>query len=92
MEGVVAQGVALLGVAALYAAGGAVFLRRGVRRLWPLWPFVGMIGLWHLEWHRDGRLASLTAVSQGIDVFNNVFLQRVQERQGLGQPVIAGLE
>ncbi|AXI44975.1 ABC transporter permease [Sulfitobacter sp. SK012] len=48
LQGVVAQGVALLGVAVLYAAGGAVFLRSGMRRLWPLWPFVVLIGLWHL--------------------------------------------
>ncbi|MFT6675684.1 MAG: biotin transport system permease protein [Sulfitobacter sp.] len=32
----------------LYALPGPVFLRSGMRRLWVLWPFVGLILLWHL--------------------------------------------
>ena len=32
----------------LYALPGPVFLRHGVRRLWPLWPFVVLILAWHI--------------------------------------------
>jgi biotin transport system permease protein len=32
----------------LYALPGHIFLRHGVRRLWPLWPFVVVVLLWHL--------------------------------------------
>lgn len=34
-------------VLVLAATGGARFLRAGLRLLLPLWPFVGVIGLWH---------------------------------------------
>ncbi|MCX7286297.1 MAG: energy-coupling factor transporter transmembrane protein EcfT [Rhodobacterales bacterium] len=36
----------------LYATGGARFLWAGVRLVWPLWPFVLIVGLWHL-WTSD---------------------------------------
>ncbi|MEH6645131.1 energy-coupling factor transporter transmembrane protein EcfT [Sulfitobacter sp.] len=42
------QLVAALAVAALYALPGRIFLRYGRRRLWPLWPFVGLLLAWHL--------------------------------------------
>lgn len=46
--------LALAGVTAagLYASGGVGFAKAGVRQLWPLWPFVVLVGLWHL-WTGD---------------------------------------
>ena len=38
----------LLGTAALYALPGRVFFTSGLRRLWGLWPFVLLIGIWHV--------------------------------------------
>ncbi|RKF16077.1 energy-coupling factor transporter transmembrane protein EcfT [Roseovarius spongiae] len=38
---------AFLGMLALYAAPGRVFLRAGVGRLLVLWPFLAVIALWH---------------------------------------------
>jgi biotin transport system permease protein len=38
--------------AALYALAGPAFARAGARLLWPLWPFVAVIALWHL-WTGD---------------------------------------
>jgi biotin transport system permease protein len=35
----------------LYGSGGPVFARAGLRLLWPLWPFVLIVGLWHLWLH-----------------------------------------
>lgn len=35
-------------VLVLYALPGGIFLRHGLRRLWPLWPFVAIILLWHV--------------------------------------------
>lgn len=32
----------------LYALPGLVFLRHGLRRLWPLWPFAVLVLAWHL--------------------------------------------
>jgi biotin transport system permease protein len=45
-------GIACLAVAALYLTGGRVFAHHGVRMLRPLWPFVAIVGLWHL-WQAD---------------------------------------
>lgn len=45
-------GLACLATGALYLTGGRVFARAGVRLLRPLWPFVVMVGLWHL-WTSD---------------------------------------
>lgn len=39
-------------VAALYASGGAPFATSGLRLLRPLWPFLLIVGLWHL-WTDD---------------------------------------
>jgi biotin transport system permease protein len=41
-------GVALAVVVALHLPGGWVLLRAAARMLWPLWPFVVMVGAWHL--------------------------------------------
>ncbi len=57
-----------VGAASLYATGGARFARAGLRLLWPLWPFVLIVGLWHL-WTDDAiggavvLLRMLTAVA-----------------------------
>ena len=37
----------LLATLTLYALPGPIFLRNGLRALWPLWPFVVLILLWH---------------------------------------------
>lgn len=39
---------AFAGTAFLYLTGGVAFSRAGLRQLWPLWPFVLIVGLWHL--------------------------------------------
>lgn len=44
--------VAFAGTASLYLSGGLAFVAAGARQLWPLWPFVVIVGLWHL-WTRD---------------------------------------
>lgn len=41
-------GVMLLGTAGIYLSGGATFAGEGARQLWPLWPFVVIVALWHL--------------------------------------------
>lgn len=41
------QLAAALGVFALYAMPGRIFLNHGLRRLWPLWPFVLLLMVWH---------------------------------------------
>ncbi len=43
---------ALLATAALYATGGQRFALSGLRLLRPLWPFIGVVALWHL-WTGD---------------------------------------
>ena len=43
---------AFAAAAGLYFTGGAEFARIGAHRLWPLWPFVVIVGLWHL-WTGD---------------------------------------
>jgi biotin transport system permease protein len=60
--------LAAAAVVALYATGGAAFARTGARLLRPLWPFVLVVGLWHL-WSKDPTggavvlLRMLTAVA-----------------------------
>ena len=44
--------VAATATAAVFATGGLRFLRAGLLLLWPLWPFVLIVGLWHL-WTGD---------------------------------------
>ena len=41
-------GAAVLLVIAFYLSAGGVFSRHGLRMLRPLWPFVAVVGLWHL--------------------------------------------
>lgn len=41
-------GLAALASAGLYATAGGRFAQSGARLLWPLWPFVVIVGLWHL--------------------------------------------
>ncbi len=45
---------ALAGTAVLYLSGGGRFAMAGLRLLWPLWPFLAVVGLWHL-WTGDVR-------------------------------------
>jgi biotin transport system permease protein len=52
LNSLVPMGLALAIIIACYGAGGAVFLRHGAAMLWPLWPFVLIVGLWHL-WRAD---------------------------------------
>ncbi len=54
-----ALGLAALVTAALYATGGARFAATGARLLRPLWPFLVIVGLWHL-W--TGALAEGAAI------------------------------
>jgi len=56
---------AALGVLALYALPGQVFFSHGMRRLWPLWPFVAVILLWHIATGaaQDGMLICLRMLS-----------------------------
>jgi biotin transport system permease protein len=43
---------ALLGVMVLHAPGGWAFARHAARMLWPVWPFVMVVGVWH-AWTGD---------------------------------------
>lgn len=56
---------AALFVLVLYALPGVVFLRHGLRRLWPLWPFVTVLLAWHLVTGvpREGAMISLRMLS-----------------------------
>jgi len=45
-------GLAFVATGTLYLTGGRSFAEAGVRQLWPLWPFVVIVGLWHL-WTLD---------------------------------------
>ena len=47
-----ALGLVAAGVLGLLASGGMRFAASAVRLLWPLWPFVLIVGLWHL-WSGD---------------------------------------
>jgi biotin transport system permease protein len=51
LDGAVALGLALGVVVLLHLPGGRAFLGQGLRLLRPLWPFVLLVGLWHL-WTR----------------------------------------
>jgi biotin transport system permease protein len=48
----VSLGGASLVTLGLYASGGQEFAKAGLRLMRPLWPFVLIVGLWHL-WSRD---------------------------------------
>ncbi len=48
LDSLAGQIAALFATLALYASAGALFLRSGLRRLWVLWPFLVLLGLWHL--------------------------------------------
>lgn len=52
-------GAALAATAALYRTGGRRFGAQGLRQVLPLWPFVAVVGLWHL-WTWD--IAAGTAI------------------------------
>lgn len=48
LETPLALGLACASTALLFLTGGIPFARTGLRLLWPLWPFVVIVGLWHL--------------------------------------------
>ncbi|MEH6830142.1 MAG: energy-coupling factor transporter transmembrane protein EcfT [Sulfitobacter sp.] len=56
---------AAAGVLTLYALPGRIFLRHGMRRLWPLWPFVVVLIAWHLATGvpREGAIIALRMLS-----------------------------
>ncbi len=60
-----AQLAAAVAVAFLYILPGRVFWRHGLRRLWPLWPFVVLVGAWHLATGapREGAVIALRMLS-----------------------------
>lgn len=64
---------AALATAALYLTGGGRFARTGARQLWPLWPFVAVVGLWHL-WTADlsGGAAILLRMVTAVALANFV--------------------
>lgn len=68
-----ALAAALVAVAGLYAASGADFARAGLGQLWPLWPFVLIVGLWHL-WSLDvkGGAAILLRMVTAVALANFV--------------------
>jgi biotin transport system permease protein len=39
--------LSLAAVVAGYATGGPLFMATGARMLWPLWPFILIVGVWH---------------------------------------------
>jgi biotin transport system permease protein len=45
-------GAAFAATGVLYLTGGPRFAVAGLRQLWPLWPFMVIVGLWHL-WSAD---------------------------------------
>lgn len=65
--------VAFAGTASLYLSGGLAFVAAGARQLWPLWPFVVIVGLWHL-WTRDveGGVAILLRMVTAVALANFV--------------------
>ncbi len=46
-HGIVPVIASLAAVVACYAMGGALFAASGARMLWPLWPFVLIVAVWH---------------------------------------------
>jgi biotin transport system permease protein len=52
--------LSLSAVLLLHGLGGTAFARHGLRLLRPLWPFVAVVGLWHL-WTGDG-IAGLSII------------------------------
>lgn len=66
-------GLACLATAAIFLTGGARFALTGLRLLWPLWPFVVIVGLWHL-WNRDvaGGAVVILRMLAGVALANFV--------------------
>jgi biotin transport system permease protein len=57
----------------LYLSGGAAFARAGLRQLWPLWPFVLIVGLWHLwTWDLAAGMAILLRMVTAVALANFV--------------------
>lgn len=47
LDSALTLGLAALGIAAIYATGGAAFVRHGAAMLRPIWPFVAGVVIWH---------------------------------------------
>ncbi|WOI56386.1 energy-coupling factor transporter transmembrane component T [Palleronia sp. LCG004] len=63
------QALAALAVLALFLAPGRIFARAGLRRLWPLWPFVVLILLWNGltgDWAEGATIALRLLSAVGI--------------------------
>ncbi len=54
-----ALATAALAPAGLIAAGGPVFARHALRLLWPLWPFLLVLGVWHWVTDDAGQGAAI---------------------------------
>lgn len=67
LEGWPAHLAVFAGVLGLYAAPGRAFLRGGIARLRPLWPFVLLVGVWHSAAGEPGAGAA-TALRMGSAV------------------------
>ncbi|NHB77541.1 energy-coupling factor transporter transmembrane component T [Rhodobacter calidifons] len=84
---------AALATAGLYMTAGRGFARTGARLLWPLWPFVLVVGLWHL-WTADltGGAAILLRMLTAVALANFVTMTtRLSDMlavfQGLARPL-----
>lgn len=68
-----ALAAALAAIALLHLTGGVGFLAHALRMLWPLWPFVLVVGAWHL-WIGDprGGVAVLARMAAAVAAANLV--------------------
>ena len=57
VEDVRVQGIVLIAVAGLYVLPGRLFFVAGMRQLRLLWPFIAIVGIWHL-WTREFELGA----------------------------------
>lgn len=85
--------LAAFGTVALFLTGGKAFARTGLSLLRPLWPFVLVVGLWHL-WTRelDGGAAILLRIVTAVALANFVTMttrlsDMIAVFQGLARPL-----
>ena len=93
MSGPLPLGLAALATAGLALTGGAGFARAALRLLWPLWPFVAVVGLWHL-WTGDltGGAVVLLRMVTAVALANMVTMttrlsDMIAVFQGLARPL-----
>jgi biotin transport system permease protein len=102
--GLLPLGLSLAAVVAGYATGGVLFATTGLRMLWPLWPFIAVVGLWHgitgAAWDGAGIIlrmvtavaaANLLTMTTRLDAMMHVIttLARPLARLGLPPPRLA---